>query len=518
MRVPVLMRCVLVACWACLLGLGAGLPLGAEPGEQDPDVLRPAWLIGVWRFADAEGEGRLELDPDGVLRLALHAKGQDEVTLAGRWSVKGQQLVLADGSDTAAFALERLPEEGGRRRARFLTPGQPAAVFTQDPPPALPAWLPGTWSLRGQGGTLRMVVLPSGALRVVRVRQGRSREVTSTTWTASGDLLTFQAEGREQRARVERRADGAEGPRAAFRDEPAGAAPGSADAAPALVFTRLPPGPAGEAYQGPLLGRWSSPGTLPGLALELAPDGTYLRRRDVPPWPQAEPGRFRVTQGALGSVLTLTDLAGRTRRYDALLGPGQGALRLKAQPPEAGTVELTLEAGSAEAVAMAARDRAAEHGDVVTGWAEFHGYRRLDPAPGEAADPAAPRPDQDPHPTRVQPGAEVAVQVEVWTAIPEPGPADVAARRPREERWEFLPNGRVEQRDTGTAGVEPHAPPPEPVRRRWGSYGLVGGMLVVTFDDGSEERLRLLEGGRYLSRGEVLLQHMHVTRLASSGR
>jgi hypothetical protein len=478
-----------------------------------------SWLIGTWTASSDEGSMTFAFGTDRRLTATIAEGRQAAGTIQGQWRIRDGRLTLTvDGQDGDSFPVVRLPDREGRRVAR-LTPAPPGGkdvLWTRAPDverdPAHPAWLVGTWSPSGEERRQREVFEPDGQGTRVTLRGDHTVRAVFE-WRVDGEAFVVREGGAGESLRLVRLMDADGRPRVRL----APARPG----AHARVLERLP-GPAlGPAYDGPLVGRWVRDVGHLQMRLDLLPDGRYERRRKIGRLPDVEPGTFTVSQGATGLVLRLTSSAGRERALDASLA----GKSLRLHDPHGDVAELTLDRTDVD-VAPLARGSAARWADVTL--ATEHQVLRtrqltpeVRPEPPREGDDAPP---PDAHPQDVFRGMQTFQWTREWRrsseALVARDPAtgrwtdltrpDAAAGLPpgglapkTSEAWVFLSHGRVHVSPESRA---PSTMEEKGTRVRYGKYALEGSMILVQFDDGSEERLRVVDGGRFLHLDKEILQ------------
>ncbi len=504
-------RFALVLLAVCLLGPSA---VGA-----DPDLERPSWLFGAWAYENAEGMGEFEFRTDGTCRFTAKPKGADAKVMDARWRVEGDQLVVESQGEAPRARLERLPDAAGRPRLRIHFEGgeAEAQALTQVRTPDPNEWLIGTWIHTGPERG-RLVIQPGSELRVVAFEKGQ-RAALETEWAVEDGHLVFLLGGEVVHLKISLLAD-VEGVSRARLDEARGPA-GSG------LFHKHPLRDASVRYQGPLVGRWRLVGGPLTTTYVFLATGRYERRREFAFRPiDVQVGGFAVVRTALGETLQLSpDGGGLAERSLRLSTPSS----LRLADLTLGWVEtLEKQEGSDAEVTREARRVDARYGDAVASREEDLATRPLDPAAWDVAPPVAKDSgddDADPKPNDVFRGELVFTSQASWVLLSEEvlledkaggryfdlRTTDAALKSrgapaiPRQETLvHAYPHGRLfidvlEARVGDLAGVTvPHP-------RRWGKYSVTGAMILAQFDDGTEERLRLVDGGLLLQRGEALL-------------
>jgi len=503
--------------WGLLLPLLIAVGAPAFAGD---DPLRPGWLVGTWEIRQADGTGFIALRPDGTVEFGVATTdGERGGGEGGSWEVRDGSLVVTDGGEPATFRIERLPDEQGALRARFVQPGgEKDAVVARkaaDLKPGRPRWLMGTWVAEGKSGSLRMVLYADGRARLTRDQDAKIEEHDMGLWKEEAGRLRM--DGESTPLEMELLPPEGERLRARFLD--------GKPAAAHLRWTRASWLPPQQTYEGPLIGRWDVVGATLPTAWRFGPYSRYERRRKAGTGVMVENGRFQVARGATGDVLQLETDAGRTLRLDLRVdGP-----RLRMTDPTRGSVVEAVRAeGSAPRVAAAFVDEAVERADVEASWLWLHGSRHrlaapaapgnppTGPIPPKEPDPEAPN---DPAPGDVYVGMEAfrtsgnhRFESEDVLVLDRTSRRAVDARAPgvvAEEgtAWPrtvvtlaLLQSGRLlETTETwGTNGA-----PEKTTVRRYGKYGLQGDVVLVQFDTDAEERWRLSGGGRFLFRDQA---------------
>ncbi len=490
--------------------LAAGLTLGAAARGEDPAAGDGAasWLVGRWTYANAEGHGRFEFEAGGKVSLEIEATGEGRVDLKGTWEITGATLTIRIDGETVTMRAERLADAGGRAQARFLMEGDDetnVVTWTKDAVQAeeeQPAWLAGTWTTRAALSKRRYVLLPGGDGLVVDTDPKIAKTVP-VRWSVKEGRLLLDNPGAAAPIPpldIVREPDAEGRPCARFVNATQGQL---REYAP--IFARRPYPATGTAYDGPLVGRWRRRDSAPATSLTLLPDGRFERRRAAAGGAPLEPGTFTTARGSLGDILRLTTAALAEETWVVRIDL-EGCLHLR---QESGGAEITFDRVSgADEVRRRAAVADARFGHDVLTWEEALAPAAL---PNLVAPDRETSPGQvDPHPDRVPPGAFVfrraATWVEVAAGPAEARPAGLAATTAvpvqRTLQWTFGRGGRF-----SVVASTPQAAAAPP---RFGGYTVVGSGIHVTFDDGPEERLTLVDGGRHLVHGRTMLELMDV--------
>jgi hypothetical protein len=503
-------------------GLGGGpelLPLHAEPEAKPTRPVRPAWIVGAWEMSSKDGQGGIVLGVDGGVSFTVRTGGEVAGDTGGSWVVEGEQLVVEHAGQATRYRIERLPDEKPMPRIRLVEPGAkgPVPVYTRraDPDAERPPWMCGTWMSGDERESTRLVLLPDGTAR--KTSQSRLKLTTSEfRWVMhrgvlklkDGDVTTTQAID--------------------FVPDPEGrVVMATADG----TAVRVSAPPAKPAYTGPLVGAWDRVDSLVPVRLTFDPRGRVERRRKVGPGTTIERGRFQTATGAEGDVLKLESDAGRKSEWSYRVE----RTRLTLLDPSLGRRDVfQLVPGSPVEVARDALNAAASEADTVAQIAFELGARARvkagPPTPRRtpAAEPGAFNPDDpgsapDPAPHDVFGGSEIlsrgvtyvgesedvlARSKEGEVAIDAFGPGAIGKAEPMTDQarmqvqWLFEPTGRARRyvRSFGAGGQagESH-------ELDHGKYEITDDVVSVYLADGSEHRLRLVEGGLFLHDGTMTL-------------
>lgn len=489
-------------------------------------VERPTWLFGTWTFENAEGTGTFEFQTNGHCRLVAKAKDAGEAQLDATWHVEGDTLVLELQGEAVRSRIERLPDERGRPRAKFVMPGQSGVVYTRVSAPDPATWLLGTWT-RIDGAKDRMLIQPGGPLRVTAKDAEGKRVVSWARWSLENDLLTFrmQEKGEERTLALEVAllADVDGEVRAQFHEK--------GSKYPPEVFRKHPQRDATVRYEGPLVGRWDSVDDAVPTAFVFFATGRYERWRVFATVPlDVQRGAFAAVKSAVGEVLQLSPDGGpRVERGIEL--PGSDILRLT-DASTGRTTTFRKQAGSEGKVSERSLLIEMSYPDAVASAEEDLAPVRIDPKLLETSPDLAPARDAlpaDPRPKDVHAGLFGLPHAEMWESASEDAlvvdqatgtriDAGLPDARTRSRGGPAMPRSvtRVWLYPHGRMALEVHVAKegerPSPLvqgTRRWGKYEVTGSTVLVTYDDGSEERMRLVDGGLLLERDGITFWSLH---------
>jgi len=462
--------------FAALVGWLLFLATPAAAGDADADA---AWIVGRWGYVSAEGSGRIEFGADGSFTIEIDAGEEGRAELRGNWELSGGIILLRGEGESVTMRPERLPDENGKQRARFLMAGAEATAvaWTKEAGSAEeehPSWLLGTWVPPGAAGGRRYVLLPSGEGLVATTGDPRGGS-EPIRWSVQDNVLHLARGGSSAKPfaslDVVREPDAEGRPRARFVQSSQGQV---REYAP--IYARCPFPAAGKPCADPVAGGWLRREGEPATSLTLLPDGRFERRRAAPEGATLEPGTFE----AAGDRLTLTNAALASETWLFRIDEA-GVLRLRAEPggPE---IAFNRFAGAEEA-RRSASAADARHGHDLLVYEE-----RLAPAtPVPSSPPAGPAAGGPPVPDLSRAFPREATFLPVSDAGP---------------RFAFRPDGRVSLEVRGAPA-------------RLGRYSRRGAELLVRFDDGVETKARLLEGGRFLEHEAKLLENLDSVRGAT---